>query len=201
MKSLRERATREEMDVPVTIPTADGSGVEETITVRVMALRDPQTGDFFLDDEAMEAIDRAKSRHLGLLSSEDIRGLRAQLYLTQEEMSHLLKIGEKTYTRWETGRSRPSQAMNLLLLGLREGVIPVGWLQTVLKKQFKWNPTPLSVGWLIFGSHSLQGLQVSSPPQTACGVVCNARNNQPVFEWNRPLIRHKTINEKLSTTA
>ncbi|MGD0651998.1 MAG: helix-turn-helix domain-containing protein [Verrucomicrobiia bacterium] len=201
MKSLNERAIREEMDVPVAIPTADGSGIAETITVRVTIMRDPQTGDFFLDDEAMDAIDKAKSRHLGLLSPEDIRGLRVQLHLTQEEMSRLLKIGEKTYTRWETGRSRPSQAMNLLLLGLRDGVISTGWLQTVLKKQFRWNPTPPDVRWSSFWGHGLQGLGVSPPSPTACAVVPDVLRNQLLFEHKKPLIRRKTANEEFATTA
>lgn len=204
MSSLKEHAVREEIEVPVAIPTADGSGIAETITVRVTALRDQKTGEIFLDDEAMDTIDKAKSRHLGLLSAEDIRGLRAQLHLTQEEMSCLLKIGEKTYTRWEAGRSRPSQAMNLLLLGLRDGVIPPGWLQTVLKKQFKWNaapPTQARVGWLGHGHHGPQGTGVSPPCSAAYRVARDQLNNQSPSEPKQPSKRHKTANEEFAFTA
>lgn len=138
MKSLKERGIREEMEVPVPIPTDDGSGIAETIFVQVMALRDPETGDFFLDGEALETIDKAKSRHLGLLSPDEIKALRQRLQKTQEQMSQLLRIGEKTYTRWESGRSRPSQVLNLLLLLLRDGRVSAAQIQSYRKPSFNW---------------------------------------------------------------
>jgi len=147
MKSLKERGIREEMEVPVPIPTDDGSGIAETILVRVMALRDPETGDFFLDGEALETIDKAKSRHLGLLSSDEIKALRQRLHLTQEQLSQLLRIGEKTYTRWESGRSRPSQVMNLLLLLLRDGTLNISRLQAYRKPNFNWFGACACISW------------------------------------------------------
>jgi DNA-binding transcriptional regulator YiaG len=138
MKSLSERLVREMTEVPVHIPTADGSGIAETIKVRVAASRDPKTGELFLDGEALEAIDKAKARYMGLLSPSDIKALRQGFGLSQREMSELIKIGEKTYTRWESGRERPSQSLNLILCALRDGRLTVGYLRSVHQMKFNW---------------------------------------------------------------
>jgi transcriptional regulator with XRE-family HTH domain len=128
MKSLKERATREIVEVNISIPTPDGSDVAEIIKIKVPALRDPQSGEIFLTGDALKLIDKTKARYMGLLLPTEIRELRERLGMTQQKMSRLLRIGDKTYTRWENGRERPSQSMNLLLTALWDGRLDVNYL-------------------------------------------------------------------------
>ncbi len=136
MKSLKERAKREIVVIKVSIPTPDGSKVAETVKIKVPALRDPQNGEIFLTGEALRAIDKTKARYMGVLLPTEIRELRQRLGMTQREMSRLLRIGDKTYTRWEKGRERPSQAMNVLLTALWDGRLDVSYLIHQKKPSF-----------------------------------------------------------------
>ena len=49
--SLLENAKREQVEVPVHIPTLDGKAIAETIMVKVAGIRDAKTGELFLDGE------------------------------------------------------------------------------------------------------------------------------------------------------
>jgi DNA-binding transcriptional regulator YiaG len=126
--------------VPVAIPTLDGSGIAETVTIEVPCLVDAKTGEEFLSGEALAEIDRVKARHMGLLQPEEIRSLRYCLGLTQKGMSELLQIGAKSYTRWESGRERPSRSLNILLRALRDGKLDVGYLRAIQSADFNWRP-------------------------------------------------------------
>ena len=53
-------------------------------------------------------------------------------------MAELLQIGEKSYSRWETGRERPSRSMNILLAALADGRIDVAYLGSRLTPDFNW---------------------------------------------------------------
>jgi DNA-binding transcriptional regulator YiaG len=117
-----------ETEEEVMIPTYDGKGIADVIKVNVPAFRDPKTGEIYLAEKALQILDDIKARHMGLISREELRRLRARLRCTQKELCALLQIGEKTWTRWETGRERPSRSMNLLLRALNEGCISVPWL-------------------------------------------------------------------------
>ena len=125
MKSLKERAKKEIVEIKVSIPSSDGSKIAEVIKIKVPALRDPRNGEIFLTGEALQKIDKTKARYMGILLPMEIKELRKRLGMTQLTMSRLLRIGEKTYTRWENGRDRPSQSMNLLLKALWEGRLDV----------------------------------------------------------------------------
>ena len=83
-------------------------------------------------------IDKTKARHMGLLLPEEIRALREHLRLSQSEMSELLQIGAKSYTRWESGRERPSRSSNLLLRSLWDGKIDVGYLRSLKDAHHDW---------------------------------------------------------------
>jgi DNA-binding transcriptional regulator YiaG len=119
------------IEIPVPIPRPDGGGVARTVTVRVQAAFDPDIGDYVLGDDAQAAIDRAKARHMGLLAPEELNQLRSALGLTQAEMCDMLQLGGKTYTRWESGRERPSRSLNLLLRCLWEGKVSPACLRTM----------------------------------------------------------------------
>lgn len=53
--------------------------------------------------------------HEGLLSPREIRSIREQLGLTQEELERRIRAGKKSVVRWESGRVRQSRANDLLL--------------------------------------------------------------------------------------
>lgn len=77
-------------------------------------------GDTILDDRAISKIETARREAIGLLSPDDIRAFRTSLHKTQSGMSALLGIGEKTYTRWESGAFVQSEAFDRYLRLLME---------------------------------------------------------------------------------
>ncbi len=77
---------------------------EQTLKVPDMSwLECEKCGEVILDDSAMDCIDQAKYKALGLLTPADIMAIRVRLQKTQEQMAALLGIGKKTYCRWENG--------------------------------------------------------------------------------------------------
>ena len=124
--------------VPVHVPTLDELAIAETIEVEVEAYRNPTDGEIYLTGEGLAKLDEVKSRHMGLLLPEEIKELREQMGITQKRMGELLQIGAKSYSRWETGRERPSRSLNLLLAALSDGRIDVAYLECRLKPSFDW---------------------------------------------------------------
>ena len=108
--------------------TADEAPVfAETIEVEVYE----NFGQDFLTPESSELIERTRARHLGFLHGKDIRELRKRLNLTQDELSALLDCGEKSLSRWESGRGLPSGIVNKLLRLLDEGYLSPASLAAV----------------------------------------------------------------------
>ncbi|MBE7497134.1 MAG: helix-turn-helix domain-containing protein [Verrucomicrobiaceae bacterium] len=114
--------------VPVHIPTLAGDGIAETIEVQVSAWKDAD-GEIYLSGEAEAEIEAVKARHMGLMTPVQLKELRQALDLTQKQIAHLLQLGEKTWTRWESGRERPSRSMNILLNALMDGHVNVTYLR------------------------------------------------------------------------
>jgi putative zinc finger/helix-turn-helix YgiT family protein len=112
----------------VHIPNLEGDAVGEVVPIQIPVTTDPTTGEELLTPEAIELIETTKARYMGLLLPNDIREMRERLGLTQKEMSELLQAGEKSYTRWESGRARPSRMVNVLLRLLFEGKISLDTL-------------------------------------------------------------------------
>ena len=115
----------------VQIPNLDGDGIAQTIRIEVEASTDPESGEEILTPESIDLIEKTQARHMGLMAAGEIKELRQRLGLSQEQMSGLLQIGGKSYTRWESGRARPSRSMNLLLCAMRDGQLDVNYLQAV----------------------------------------------------------------------
>jgi putative zinc finger/helix-turn-helix YgiT family protein len=126
------------MDFEVLIPTIDGTGIADRITIQVPITRDPETGEELLTPEAHEKIEQTQARYMGLLSPDELRALRNRLRLTQSELGDLLQVGEKSYSRWETGRVRPSRSINVLLRALRDGKLTIPYLQSLQKPTVDW---------------------------------------------------------------
>ncbi len=114
----------------VIIPTLDGMAIAERVPITVTALKSRKTGEIYFDGHALAELDKVKARHMGLLTPEQIKELREHLDLTQKEISELLQIGEKTWTRWETGRERPSRSLNLFLQSILDVKIDVAYLRS-----------------------------------------------------------------------
>jgi putative zinc finger/helix-turn-helix YgiT family protein len=66
-----------------------------------------------------DAIATYRKKH-GLLSADEIRGIRERFGLTQRELAHLLRLGANTISRWESGRNVQTEAMEMLLRLLRD---------------------------------------------------------------------------------
>jgi putative zinc finger/helix-turn-helix YgiT family protein len=128
-----------ETDYRVLIPSIDGDGTTEAISIRVPVTICPNTGEEMLTEEAFNLIEATKARYMGLLSPEGIKQIRLRHRLSQREMSALLQTGEKSYTRWETGHSRPSRVINLLLRAVDEGKLTMEWLQAQRARSFSWS--------------------------------------------------------------
>jgi DNA-binding transcriptional regulator YiaG len=126
-----KNATLKTQQFNVHIPNLEGDGIAEIVPVDVQTYFDPDLGEDVLTPESLELIDRVKARRMGLMLPNEIKELREKLELTQAEMSGLLQIGAKSYTRWETGRARPSRSINLLLCALRDGQIDVHYLRAL----------------------------------------------------------------------
>jgi putative zinc finger/helix-turn-helix YgiT family protein len=65
------------------------------------------------------ALDLYREKY-GLLSADEIRGLRERLRLTQSALARLLRMGVNTISRWEAGRNIQTAAMNVLLRLVRD---------------------------------------------------------------------------------
>ena len=120
-----------ETEVAVNIPTLDDKSIAEVITIKVPCHISEKSGEVFLRGEALRMIDRTKARHMGLMSPEEIKNLRVRLGLNQSEVSELLQIGAKSYTRWENGRARPSRSINILLRALDDNKIDINYLRLI----------------------------------------------------------------------
>lgn len=62
-------------------------------------------GEEILPDGLTKAIEAEQYRRLGLVPPSEIRQVRQKTGLLAVDMANLLGVDEKSYTRWENGRS------------------------------------------------------------------------------------------------
>ncbi len=72
-------------------------------------------GKKMLDLNELKKLSIARYKAAGLFTPEEIKFIRLQLHLSQKAMSKLLRVGEKTYTRWENGAYIQTPAHNEML--------------------------------------------------------------------------------------
>ncbi|HEX3624305.1 MAG TPA: type II toxin-antitoxin system MqsA family antitoxin [Verrucomicrobiae bacterium] len=125
-------------DVNVRIPNLDGDAIAEMHTVRVPVAVDPHTGEEILTEEAVGIIETTKARYMGLLLPAEMKKMREQLGLTQRRISELVQSGEKSWTRWESGKARPSRMVNVLLRLMYEGKVFITDLVAQRKPGTNW---------------------------------------------------------------
>lgn len=87
-------------------------------------LRCPQCGEVVLrHEEARRLRELAFERYrqeYGLLSAADIRSIRERFGLTQGAFAQLLRLGSNTISRWESGRTVQTAALDVLLRLIRD---------------------------------------------------------------------------------
>jgi HTH-type transcriptional regulator/antitoxin MqsA len=72
-------------------------------------------GEEVLPAELIARVEAERYRLDGLLSPAEVLAVRKRLGLTQRDMSKLLGVGEKSYTRWELGLSVQTKSMDNLV--------------------------------------------------------------------------------------
>jgi putative zinc finger/helix-turn-helix YgiT family protein len=72
-------------------------------------------GEEILPDELTKAIEAEQYRRLGLLTPSEIRQVRQKTGLSAVDLANLLGVGEKSYTRWENGRSMQNRSNDTLI--------------------------------------------------------------------------------------
>ena len=159
--------TLKKVPFDVHIPNLDGDGIAQTIRIEVEAYTDPASGEDILTPESLVLIEKTQARHMGLMSASEIKELRQRLGLSQDEMSELLQIGGKSYTRWESGRARPSRSMNLLLCALRDGQLDVNYLQALRDpdRPSGWSPREMYQHFFAAWLAQCPKQKMSSPPK------------------------------------
>jgi len=143
MNAFTQRLVPIEVEEPIRIPPSVPGGEVRTIMVKVPAMQDPKDGEIYLGVDAAAILDKAKARHMGVLAPQELAELRQRLGLTQKEIAEVLQIGEKTWSRWETGREIVSRSLNVLLRAVYEGNISLPWLRALLNPDEAVTPAPL----------------------------------------------------------
>ncbi len=115
-------------DFEVLVPNMEGTEVEKKVTVQIPLAWDEEFGQWVLTPEAHQIIDDTKAVHMGLLLPAQLKELRQRLGFSQKQMGELFQVGEKSWTRWESGKHRATRSINLLIRALYDGEISVNYL-------------------------------------------------------------------------
>src|SRR5258707_15459412 len=81
-------------------------------------------------------------RHMGLLLPNQFKELRERYGYTQKEMGELFQVGEKSWTRWESGKHRPSRSISLLIRAVYEGELSLNYLLRRARKPLRERDEP-----------------------------------------------------------
>ena len=68
-----------------------------------------------IPDDLGKAFEQLRYQRSGLLSPQQIRQVRARTGLSAVEMAQIIGAGDKSYTRWENGRSVQNKATDTLI--------------------------------------------------------------------------------------
>jgi DNA-binding transcriptional regulator YiaG len=112
----------------VSIPNLDGTAVAERVPVEVPVYFDERIQEWVLTEAAHQIIDDTRARYMGLILPSQMKELRERLGFSQSQMGQLFQIGEKSWSRWESGKHRPTRSMGLLIMAAYEGKIPMDYL-------------------------------------------------------------------------
>lgn len=158
----------------VLIPNLAGDGIAERVKIPVTLEWDEEVKQWLLTPEAHEIIENTKARRIGLLLPAQFRELRERYGYTQKQMGELFQVGEKSWTRWESGKHRPSRSISLLIRALYEGEISINYL---LKRAGKPTQKEPEVALHFFTT------------------LCEAWQ-EPAAEWSSPLAQYLAAGPK-----
>ncbi len=108
-ETLEERTGVFEMAVPDNIP----GGVIQIPNAQWQGCS--TCNEEIIPDELSQAIQQERLKRLGLLSPDEIKQIRAKTGLSAVEMAQILGAGDKSYTRWENGKSIQNKSTDTLL--------------------------------------------------------------------------------------
>jgi DNA-binding transcriptional regulator YiaG len=118
----------------VLVANLDGVIIER-IKVKAPVVWDEEIKEWLLTPEAHRILEDTKARRIGLLLPAQFKELRERYGCSQREMGELFQVGEKSWTRWETGNQRPSRSISLLIRALYEGELSIDYLRRRAGKQ------------------------------------------------------------------
>lgn len=81
-------------------------------------------GEEMIPNALSKSLGAVRYRRLGLLAPEEIRSVRQKTGLSAVDMAHLLGVGDKSYTRWETGKSIQNKSNDTLIRLIDKNVEP-----------------------------------------------------------------------------
>lgn len=118
---------------PIRVPTSANDLTLRTVETITVELYPAETEEEeMLTPESSLLIEERRAYHMGRMTGTAIRDLREdKLNLTQDELSELLKCGQKSLSRWENGRGYPSGIVNTILRLLEDGSVTVAALRSV----------------------------------------------------------------------
>jgi len=86
------------------------------LSARIPVRRCEECGNQFLDAEAEDLMHEAVCRHLGVMTSSEVRAIRRQSgRLSRAEFARITRLGEATIGRWERGELIQNAAYDQLL--------------------------------------------------------------------------------------
>ena len=125
----------------VEIRGLDGS-VRTIAKVVLNGFEDDFSGEVFVPAEELAKIDEIKADYAEIMLPEEIRALRKRYGKTQEDMCAILGLGNRTWTRWETGAVVPNASTCRTLFLLRDGKITLDDLCVQREKCMDWFGKP-----------------------------------------------------------
>lgn len=134
-------------DFDVSIPNLEGNEVERKLTIKVRLVWDADFGEWVLSEEAHKLIEDTKAREMRLLIPSQLKELRERLGYTQKQMGELFQIGEKSWSRWESGKHRPSRLVNLLIRMLYDKAVSIEYLWKLAGKVTPAQPAYVTSSW------------------------------------------------------
>lgn len=112
----------------VLVPDIDGTAIVERVKVTAPVTWDEDLKQWLLTPEAHRILEDTKARRMGLLLPEQFKELRQRYGYSQKEMGELFQVGGKSWTRWETGKHRPSRSISLLVRAVYEDELSLDYL-------------------------------------------------------------------------
>jgi transcriptional regulator with XRE-family HTH domain len=177
-------------DFEVCIPDLAGTGIAERLTVQIPLEWDEEVKQWLIGPEANRIIEDTKARHMGLLLPAQFKELRERYGYTQKQMGELFQVGEKSWTRWESGKHRPSRSNNLPIRALYDGEISINYLLKRAGKPPREESEWVSPAFVsAFLAHSAKHQDVAFFPGSGSPVTVQSKPSSGQFNYIAQLVK------------